>query len=303
VKPRRTRERGPTSARQERVPARLRPPSFLKRCVRLVRLALHFLWGLILVATTFPRLSPARQNRVLRRWSRRLLAIADVRVQPIGMPEQLPERMLLVTNHVSWLDIFVVHAVAPSIFIAKSEIRDWPLAGFLVARVGTLFLERGRSRHAQQTNGRIARELEAGRVVAVCPEGTTSDGSELKRFHAALLQPAIDAAAMVQPLALRYVDARGERTTAAAYVGDTSLLESVWRIVSEPRLVAEAHFTRPIRAAHHERRALAHEAENAIRRALGLEASGSAHGTAHGPRVGSPQSPRPTRSPRRAPAD
>lgn len=291
------------SARKAHAPARMQPPSFLKRCIRVTRLALHFVWGLILVATTYPRLSPSRQNRVLRSWSRRLLAIANVRVQPIGMPERLPERMLLVTNHVSWLDIFVVHAVAPSIFIAKSEIRDWPLAGFLVARVGTLFLERGRSRHAQQTNGRIAQQLESGRVVAVCPEGTTTDGSELKRFHAALLQPAIDAAAMVQPVALRYVDAQSERTTAAAYVGDTSLLESVWRIVSEPRLVAEVHFTRPIRAANHERRALAHEAENAIRRALGLGASGSAPGTAHGPRGGSPQAARPTRSPHRAPGD
>lgn len=259
------------------MPPQTRTPSLARRLARLARLALHVVRGLYIVSTRYPRMTIAAKDRLLRRWSRELLAIMRVKVRIVREPRRRPERWLLVTNHVSWLDVFVIYAVAPSLFVAKSEIRDWPLVGALVSRVGTLFLERGRSRHARETNGRIAQALADGRAIAVCPEGTTSEGNELKRFHAALLQPAVEAQATVQPVALRYRDAHGEPTTAAAYVGDTSLMTSVWRILSHPGIQAEVRFTPAIATAGHDRRSLAHAAETAIRQALGLAGGDRSH--------------------------
>src|SRR5262245_53140527 len=190
---------------------------------RLARVAVHLAYGLWIATTRYGRLTPADQNRELERWSRKLLSILRVQVACHNAPERLAARCLLVLNHVSWLDIFAVYAVAPCLFVAKSEIRGWPLVGMLVERIGTLFIERGNRRHARRTSGRIAEAIARGRLVAVCPEGATTDGYSLKHFHAALLQPAIDAQATVLPLALRYIRRDGGQTDAAAYVGHMSL--------------------------------------------------------------------------------
>jgi 1-acyl-sn-glycerol-3-phosphate acyltransferase len=245
------------------------------RHVRIARLSAHVLHGLWIVWVRFPRMTAKQQDRTIQRWSKKLLSILNVRLRPHNAPREWPERTLIVTNHVSWLDIFAIYAVAPGLFVAKSEIANWPVVGSLVARVGTLFIERGRSRHARHTKERIAETLVTGRRVAVCPEGTTSDGKHVKRFHAALLQPAIDAAAIVQPVALRYTDARGEFTLAAAYIDDMSLMDSLWRIASTRRMHVELHFATPIDATGTARRELSAAAHEAVAGLVHLNPSGT----------------------------
>jgi 1-acyl-sn-glycerol-3-phosphate acyltransferase len=275
--------------------------TFAPRAVLIVRLAAHFLRGLWIVTTRYRRMSIAGKNRELRRWSRQLLAILRVRVVRHGRPLKRPQRCLIVLNHVSWLDIFALYAVLPCLFVAKSEIRDWPLVGLLVERVGTLFIERGNRRHARRMNHRMVDALADGRLVAVCPEGTTTDGRSLKPFHAALLQPAIDADAAVLPLALRYLDGDGAQTTAAAYVDDISLMQSLWRITRESGLTVELRFAAPIDTQGAHRRDLAARARELIARQL--ERAGSALDTRDGPRAGSPIAHHPRRSPHPAPID
>jgi 1-acyl-sn-glycerol-3-phosphate acyltransferase len=142
------------------------------------------------------------------------------------------------------------------------------VAGRLVRGAGTLFVERARRRDTHRVNRTVADALAAGDVVAVFPEGTTSDGASVLPFKSSLLQPIVDAAGHVQPLALRYRDAQGARTTAAAYVGDDPFMASFWRVCGEQRLVVEVVPLAPIGAAGHHRRTLARNAEHAIRTAL-----------------------------------
>jgi 1-acyl-sn-glycerol-3-phosphate acyltransferase len=278
-------------------PAMRRRADLADSLLRIARLGLHVAHGLWIVQTRYARLAPAEQDRALERWSRKLLAILRVRVATHNAPVPIPERCLLVSNHVSWLDIFAVYAVAPSLFVAKSDIRGWPIVGRLVTRIGTLFIERGSRRHARATNERIVAALASGRLVSVCPEGTTTDGRTVQHFHAALLQPAIDAGAAVLPVALRYRERAGGYTDAAAYVGETSLVESLWRVAREPGLEVELRFVAPIDPRERHRRELAALAREVIARELDLPLARTASGTDAGLPGGSPSAHPPTRSP------
>jgi len=245
------------------------------RLLRLVRLALHLLRGLAIARLRYPGLSAAEQLVQKRRWSETLLSLLSVSVREQHVSMKLPERCMLVLNHISWLDIFVIDARFPATFIAKSEIRDWPMVGWLCTLVGTLYIDRGKRSGARNARRTIARELERGVLVALFPEGTTTYGRSLEHFHAALLQPALDAAATLQPVALRYLDRRGKHTDAAGYVGETSFLESVWTIVSMRSMVVELSVLEPIPAAGQPRRMLADQAQTVIAAALGVPAVGA----------------------------
>ena len=168
-------------------------------------------------------------------------------------------------NHVSWLDIFVINAAYPAAFVSKAEIRQWPLFGWLAAKNDTVFLRRGSRGHAKIVNGEIAALLELGRHVALFPEGTTTDGSHVQNFHAALLQPAIDAGAPIQPLALAYRLPDGRYTRAAAYDGDLSLGESIAAIIAEQQIVARVRVAPALQTDETpNRKTLAHAARDAI---------------------------------------
>lgn len=281
-----------------------RPVSLPRRLYRITRLALHFARGRRIVRTRFARLDPADQDREIAAWSQRLLSLLRVEVRVHGPAgDALPSRCMVVANHLSWLDIFVIHAHRPGVFVAKEEIRDWPLLGALVRDVGTLFISRGSRTHARRTNERIARTLAAGRTVAVFPEGSTTTGEALARFHAALLQPAIEAQAALVPLGLRYRTPVGEFARAALYVDDMSFMQSLWRIVSQERLVAEVHVAEPVPTQNADRRKLARATETAIARALGLPLAHSRTETPADPPAARQSADRPIRSPCPDPAD
>ncbi len=195
---------------------------------RLVRVAVHVLHGMAVVALRFGSLDAAARQQRIGWWSRGLLRAIGVRLVAEG--EFRAGANLLVANHVSWLDIAAIHAVCPRArFVSKADVRHWPLLGWLVASVGTLFIERERKRDALRVVHQVAAALQAGETVAVFPEGTTGDGRELLPFHANLLQAAIATEVPVQPVALRYTEPGLEWSPAVEFVGATTLVHSVWR--------------------------------------------------------------------------
>lgn len=237
----------------------------LLRAWRSARLFLHLLLGLTEVALLFKRRDAASRARAIARWSRRLCQILGIEVEARGdHPELVPTNTVLVANHVSWLDIFVMNAVCPSRFVAKSEVRRWPLIGWLCHRTGTLFVARERRHDTVRVNRQIAHALSSGDCIAVFPEGSTTHGLDVASFNASLLQPAIEAGARLQPIALRYYDQHGLRSTAAAYVGEMSLIESMGLLLAEPRMRVTLDYLPILAAQEYGRRELAQLAQQRI---------------------------------------
>jgi len=233
---------------------------------RLARATTHGLHGLGIVLFRFPSLDdPARMLRV-QWWAARMLRLLGVRIEVSGEP--LPGAKLLVANHISWLDILAIDAVHPARFVSKVEVKRWPLLGRLVTSGGTLYLERERPRDALRVVHHVAQALEAGDTVAVFPEGTTSAGHDLLPFHANMLQAAISANAPVQAVALRYSDRTESVSQAAAYVGDTSLVTSLWRVATASELRVKLVWLVPHDARECDRRELAQRLHGDVTRAL-----------------------------------
>ena len=223
---------------------------------RLARAVLHVLHGM-LVMTRFPQLSAAGRHERIRWWAVGLLRAVGMTVQVSGTAPR-PGATLVVANHVSWIDIAAIHAAAPHArFVSKADVLAWPLLGWLIKNAGTLFIERERKRDAVRVVHAMAEAMQAGDTVAVFPEGTTGAGPELLPFHANLLQAAIATATPVQPIVLRFADAAQAYSPAAVYIGETTLLQSVWRVALARGLTAHVHVMPPIATAHADRRALA----------------------------------------------
>jgi 1-acyl-sn-glycerol-3-phosphate acyltransferase len=253
---------------------------FALRLYRSGRVAIHIAEGLATTAFVFPWVGLGRRQALIQRWSRHLLRILAVEARIHGLGEAgLPGNVLIVANHISWLDIFVLNTLQPSRFIAKSELKRWPIAGRLIAGCGTLFIERERRHDTHKVNQRMAEALASGDVIAIFPEGTTTDGTDVLPFHGSLLQPIVDADGHVQPVAIRYRHASGGHNDAPAYVGETSFLQSYWRVTGERALVVELHVVPPLPARGRHRRELSRAAEAAIRTALASPAPGSAPDT------------------------
>ncbi len=243
-------------------------PTFLRRLIRISLLLLHLVLGVTLAGVAFPLLRPAQRDRVIMRWSRGLLNVLGVRVRT-GAPPNLPSGALLVCNHVSWLDIYLIYAARRVHFVSKAEVRNWPIAGWLARKTGTLFIERGRRADTARVNTDMRALMQGGAWVAVFPEGTTSDGRGLRRFLPSLLQPAVELNCPIVPAALRYRTLAGEYSAAPAYIDSINIWQSLKLIVSEPGLIAELHFGEPILPNGH-RRDLAVLAEAATARLLGV---------------------------------
>jgi len=192
---------------------------------RVVRLVLHLLWGAILLVY-YGASNDARRWPVIRRWHQGITRILGVEVKLEG---KLPtSNCLWVANHISWLDIPVLGSiVSKPVFLAKSEINSWPLIGWLARRAGTIFILRGHGMvEAKQA---INQKLRAGYDVVLFPEGTTTDGCQIRRFHARLFQSALDSNTPVQPVALRYLR-DGQPDLAVPFTNRANLLVSLWRI-------------------------------------------------------------------------
>jgi 1-acyl-sn-glycerol-3-phosphate acyltransferase len=223
---------------------------------RLLRCVAHGVHGLGIVLLRFPAYeAPARQAHI-QWWAAKMLRVMGIRLQVQGAPSA--GGTLLVANHISWLDIMAVHAVYPQArFVSKADVKSWPVLRRLVDAGGTLYLERERKRDALRVVHTMAQALQAGEMVAVFPEGTTSDGQALLPFHANLLQAAISTDTPVQPVALRFSDSTHGVSRAVEFVGDTTLLQSLWRVARGDGLTVRVALLAPRASALTERRALA----------------------------------------------
>lgn len=271
------------------------------RELRLLRLAMLLFLGIATVACCYPFSGDPLRLRFRRWWSRRILGALAVEVEA-DLTHGLPGSML-VANHISWLDIFVINASLPAAFVSKEEVRHWPIAGWLAARNDTIFLKRGSRGHARLINQEIAAVLARDKLVAVFPEGTTTDGTHLLHFHAALIQPALAAGRPVVPVALSYWEPNGERSLAPRYNGDISLGECLNNILSRKRLVARLVTAPPLGRDGADRRVVAAAAREAISRGAGLPPPSNPPGTLADPPDAGRSDGRPTSTPNPAPED
>jgi 1-acyl-sn-glycerol-3-phosphate acyltransferase len=235
--------------------------------VRLARVTVHVLSGMAICATVFPWIGPERRNGHIRRWSTRLLAMCNVTVTQQAAAPML-ERAMLVANHVSWLDIFVVHSLHPSHFVAKAEIRSWPLAGWLAEKAGTVFISRGNRRDLRHIFKGLVGTLQRGERVAFFPEGTTSSQGQLLPFHANLFEAAIDAGVPVQPVALSYIAPDGAPHPSVDFIGDMTFAASIIAILDGPPVLATLMVLTPIETTGAHRRELAEVTHQAVATAL-----------------------------------
>jgi 1-acyl-sn-glycerol-3-phosphate acyltransferase len=217
------------------------PQGWRRLSWRLPALAALVLLGLVWAVVFMPWLGRAMRAFAMKTFARCLLAICGVRLYQTGQSAGWPHPCLLVSNHISWIDIYVVLAQAPVVFIAKSEIRSWPVIGWLVRLSGTIFIERG-SRHALRgVLHQAAARFKAGHAVLFFPEGTTSDGLGLLPFHSnlfSLAQQNVDLP--ICALTIRYAQ-HGQPSTAPAYIGEMTLLQSMLAILTTPGLSAHCH--------------------------------------------------------------
>ncbi|MCW5219901.1 lysophospholipid acyltransferase family protein [Verminephrobacter aporrectodeae] len=235
-----------------------------RACWRVLRLFGHVLKGLCIVTLRFPALAPEQRNAQVQRWAMELLAHAGVRLRIEGQPP-VSGPVLLVANHLSWLDIPVMHAARHCRFVAKSNVRGWPLIGALATAAGTLYIERRARRDALRMVHSMHEALTRHEVLAVFPEGTTGDGRELLPFHANLLQAAVTAQAPVQPVGLRFADRNtGAESFAPSYIGDETLVGSIWRTLCAPPIEAVVRYGQPEHAGARDRHAWARQLHAAV---------------------------------------
>ncbi|OUL88695.1 lysophospholipid acyltransferase family protein [Paraburkholderia hospita] len=239
----------------------------MKLAFRKIRLVVHLLHGMWVVWTRFPRASAQQRLELNRAWSLRMLQLCGMRLVVHNDCARLDEGVLVVANHISWIDIYVINAWRPTPFVSKAEIRKWPVVGWLAEQLGTVFIQREKRSDAKRIMHELANRLNAGELMCVFPEGTTSDGVQLLPFHANMFQAAVSASRPVQPVCMMYEDAQGRQSTAPAYIDELSLGESLDALLRAGALTAHVYVGAPL-APGADRRLLAAEAEASVAAAL-----------------------------------
>jgi 1-acyl-sn-glycerol-3-phosphate acyltransferase len=235
-------------------------------------MALHLLAAFAILRALFPRATPERKRGLVGWWSAKLLRIVGVSTRVEGdPPAQREVGAMIAANHVSWLDIFALSSVRPTRFIAKSEIRDWPGAGWVVERAGTIFIRRERRHDTMRINELVHGALNEGDRVGLFPEGTTTEGDRLLKFHSSLFEPAVANHAHVHPCAIRYEHADGTLCRPMAYVGELSFMQSLGLVIRQRGVVARLAFAPVIETEGRNRREVASASRAAVATLLGLE--------------------------------
>jgi 1-acyl-sn-glycerol-3-phosphate acyltransferase len=252
-------------------PDRLRPLRYLLRTPPLL---IHILIALPLALLVINPVGARLRIRGQRLdhwmtgwWSRWLVRCFGFRLRRIGQPLEGP--VLFVANHVSWLDIELMHSQAFMCFVAKAEIGRWPLVGWLASRAGTIYHQRGSGHSLAAVMEVVVQRLREGLPVGVFPEGGTGAGDRVRTFHARIFQVAVDAGVPVQPVALRYGN-DGRQDPRVPFGPRESFFANFLRVLGGPPMTAEVHFCTPLPAVADGRRRVAEAARSAICRALDL---------------------------------
>lgn len=239
---------------------------------RLPLLVLHVTLGLaIVMAMINPisrRIRPGGEgldSRTIRAWSWLMVRIFGMRVHLFGTP--LPGAALFVANHVSWIDITLLHSQRVVGFVAKAEIARWPVVGWLAARGGTIFHHRGDNESLHGVMHQMLQRLQDGLAIGVFPEGRTNHGREVGIFHARIFQPAVLAGVPSQPVALKYGE-RGSAQTTIAFKPRENFMQNFWRLLGEPVRTVEVHFLEPVLVSEDGRRRMAEVSRERIMAAM-----------------------------------
>ena len=242
----------------------------LTRSYRISRIVIHTFIGLAIAAIVLPMLNKPHKLAIIKWWCGGLLRAFHIKISTFGtLPPANTQGVMFVANHVSWSDIHALNSLIALRFIAKSDIKSWPIFGYLVTKANTLFIDRNKRQEAGRIVQITAESLIAGDNLCFFPEGTTSDGSGIEGkqvlpFKSSVLQAAIDANTRIWPVALRYVNADGSINTQMAYAGDTRLIDSMSQIINQKNALVELHFLAPIQATDYDRRGLTAAAYQAI---------------------------------------
>lgn len=226
---------------------------------------LHTLLGVLLAALALPILNNHAGPRLIRWWCKHLLRCFNIQVRTYGQPpEDTTQRTMFVANHISWADIHAINSIIPVRFIAKMEIKEWPIFGYLVKKSGTLFINRTLRKDAARIVHMTAEALKQDENVCFFPEGTTSEGTHVLPFKSSIVQAAITAQATVWPIAIYYPKLDKQPNLTMAYAGDTSMITSMLNIFSIQYPVVELHFLTPIASAQHTRQSITQLAHSMI---------------------------------------
>jgi 1-acyl-sn-glycerol-3-phosphate acyltransferase len=247
----------------------------ITRYYRIVRVILHTLVGFFIAGIVLPVSSKPHKLKLISWWCKYLLNAFNIRVTATGNVPTNPNNMyntMVVANHISWADIHALTSILPLRFIAKFEISTWPVFGYLATKANALFIDRAKRRDAAKTVAITRQSLLSGDNICLFPEGTTTDGTEIKPFKSSLIQAAIEAKATIQPVVVRYPLSDGRANTELAYAGNTTLRESMQLALSQKYPQVHLHFLPAIPAEHYlahynDRRLLTEYVELLIRNA------------------------------------
>lgn len=235
------------------------------RAYRVLRIFLHTITGLIIAAAILPMMNKASKKSLIKWWCGGLLRAFHIKVLTMGnLPPASTKGVMFVANHVSWADIHALNSQIALRFIAKAEIRNWPIFGYLSQKADALFIDRSKKQVAGKIVDITSTCLADGDNLCFFPEGTTTDGKQVLAFKSSVLQAAINANTIIWPVAIRYVNADGSINTAMAYAGDIGLVESMRQIIRQKKAIVELHFLPPIQASNQNRRDLTLQAYDAI---------------------------------------
>lgn len=247
----------------------------ITRYFRISRIILHTLVGFVIAGLMFPLVKKPVKLRLTRWWCKHLLSAFNIRVISKGHipPTHDLFNTMFVGNHISWADIHALNSLVPLRFVAKSEIRGWPIFGYLANKANALFIDRSKRHDAARIVDTTVTSLKAGDNLCLFPEGTTTDGTEMKSFKSSLIQAAIQAESTIWPVAIHYPHADGSINTEMAYAGETTLPESMQAVLRQKSPVVELTFLQPIHVnelTNKDRRTITSHIEHQIRQALKL---------------------------------
>lgn len=229
------------------------------------RLLAEFIRAVCILLVLFPRLDRSQRLDHGRKWAQRVLLVLGIEIQCHGAP--LPAAAgLVVSNHLSWLDILVIQSLMPAVFVAKAEVRGWPLIGWMAHSCATIFVNRSSRLSAREMADSTASLIEQGFSVVAFPEGTSGDGSELGAFHSNVFEGAIKTGALVQPVTLKHLHGlTGMPTRAALFIDDMTLMDSLKNVLAMPNITIQVHLGDCIPSVGHGRKSLALHAHQSIR--------------------------------------
>ncbi len=213
---------------------------FMFAFVSIIRIIFHVLSGLIKVTFLFPFLNVASKDLRIKKWSYMLLKICKINLKIKNLEfNNDANSSIIICNHISWLDIFVINSKNPCRFIAKSEIRSWPVIGWLCKQTGTIFIYRSKQKDIKRIFLDIIKIIHKGERVAFFPEGTTSPQGKIRDFHSSLFESAIKTRSTIQPYAIRYLKTSGGFNNKVEYIGNITLFESLLNILKEESIIVE----------------------------------------------------------------